>query len=268
MRRRSAGLIASARQSMSLKLARASPHTTAFLVRLAISLTAAKSPSEAIGNPASITSTPMVSSSSATSSFSSCVMVAPGHCSPSRNVVSKMRTRSASLLGAVAFGAVGLDAVLAGALAGLVLPGFMMRSLSLAPVPDPSSGLGKSALVSFGFRGGDPLSAQARWPSRPSGGDKEQQPAENEGGAGAGFSLAVDRAKIAADRHRHCPYRTDRWCAFKSSPRVADRDEFRVNHFSRPLCSGTYGGGARLSVEPEGGIALATNSKRATLADL
>ena len=69
---------------------------TAFLERLAISLTAAKSPSEAIGKPASMMSTPMASSSSATSSFSSWVMVAPGHCSPSRNVVSKITTRSLS----------------------------------------------------------------------------------------------------------------------------------------------------------------------------
>jgi hypothetical protein len=94
MRLRSAGLIASAQRSMSLNAARESPHTTAFLVRLAISCTAAKSPSDAIGKPASMTSTPMVSSSSATSIFSSWVMVAPGHCSPSRNVVSNMTTRS------------------------------------------------------------------------------------------------------------------------------------------------------------------------------
>src|ERR1700756_4790342 len=193
MRRRSAGLIASAQQSMSLKLARASPHITAFLARLAISLTAAKSPSEAIGNPASITSTPMVSRSSATSSFSSCVMVAPGHCSPSRKVVSKMRTWSSSLLGAVVFGA-----VLAGALAGLVLPLVITKSLSLAPLPVPHGVLGIfwalccGSVGSLGF-GGDPLSAQAQWPSRPSGGNKEQEPAENEGSAGAGFSLAVDR---------------------------------------------------------------------------
>ena len=44
---------------MSLRPARASPQTTAFLVRLAISLTAAKSPSEAIGKPASMMSTPI-----------------------------------------------------------------------------------------------------------------------------------------------------------------------------------------------------------------
>ena len=96
MRLRAAGLTASAQRSISLKAARASPHTTAFLVRLAISCTAAKSPSEAIGKPASMMSTPIWSSSSATSSFSSWVMVAPGHCSPSRKVVSKMTTRSCS----------------------------------------------------------------------------------------------------------------------------------------------------------------------------
>src|SRR5215831_13985906 len=213
MRRRSAGLIASAQQSMSLKPARESPQITALLVRLAISLTAAKSPSEAIGNPASITSTPMVSSNSATSSFSSCVIVAPGHCSPSRSVVSKMRTRSSSLFdvvalaAAVALVAVALAAGLAAAFE-LVLPLFMTRSLSLAPVPDPSAEFGLlGALVIFGFGDGDPLSAQAQRPSRPSGGYKEQEPAKNKGGAGASFRFAVDRAEIAADRHRHCPCR-------------------------------------------------------------
>ncbi|MEY9107795.1 hypothetical protein ABH999_003991 [Bradyrhizobium yuanmingense] len=75
---------------------------TAFLERRAISLTAWKSPSEVIGKPASMTSTPISSSSSATSSFSSKVMVAPGHCSPSRSVVSKMMTRSFSDLFTVA----------------------------------------------------------------------------------------------------------------------------------------------------------------------
>ena len=96
MRLRSAGLIASAQRSMSLKAARERPQITAFFARLAISCTASKSPSEAIGKPASMMSTPMVSSSSATSIFSSWVIVAPGHCSPSRNVVSKMTTRSFS----------------------------------------------------------------------------------------------------------------------------------------------------------------------------
>ena len=96
MRLRLAGLMASAQRSMSLKAARERPQITEFFARLAISCTAAKSPSEAIGKPASMMSTPMASRSSATSSFSSCVMVAPGHCSPSRKVVSKMTTRSFS----------------------------------------------------------------------------------------------------------------------------------------------------------------------------
>ena len=96
IRLRLAGLIASAQRSMSLKAARERPQITAFLDRCAISCTAAKSPSDAIGKPASMMSTPMSSSSSATSSFSSCVMVAPGHCSPSRKVVSNMTTRSFS----------------------------------------------------------------------------------------------------------------------------------------------------------------------------
>ena len=80
--------------SMSSSPARDSPHTTEFLSLLAISDTAWKSPSEAIGKPASMMSTPIASRKSATSSFSSKVMVAPGHCSPSRSVVSKMKTRS------------------------------------------------------------------------------------------------------------------------------------------------------------------------------
>ena len=104
MRPRLAGLIASPQRSMSFWPARARPATTAFLARLAISLTAAKSPSEAIGKPASMMSTPISSSSSATSSFSSWVMVAPGDCSPSRKVVSKMTTRSLSDLAGVVMG--------------------------------------------------------------------------------------------------------------------------------------------------------------------
>ncbi len=71
MRPRFAGRIASPARSMSFMPARDRPATTAFFVRLAISCTAWKSPSEAIGNPASMMSTPMVSRSSATSSFSS-----------------------------------------------------------------------------------------------------------------------------------------------------------------------------------------------------
>ena len=60
---------------------------------LAISRTASKSPLEAIGKPASITSTPISSRILASSSFSSNDIEAPGDCSPSRMVVSKMMTR-------------------------------------------------------------------------------------------------------------------------------------------------------------------------------
>ena len=57
---------------------------------LAISRTASKSPGEAIGKPASMTSTPRSTRAWATSSFSARFMLAPGDCSPSRSVVSKM----------------------------------------------------------------------------------------------------------------------------------------------------------------------------------
>src|SRR5437899_8694755 len=89
---------------MSLGCARDRPAMTEFLERRAISLTAWKSPSEVIGKPASMTSTPMSSSISAISIFSSNVIVAPGHCSPSRNVVSNMITRPFSDLLAVVIG--------------------------------------------------------------------------------------------------------------------------------------------------------------------
>ena len=56
--------------------------------------TASKSPGEATGKPASMTSTPRSRSARATSSFSSRFIDAPGDCSPSRSVVSKMMMRS------------------------------------------------------------------------------------------------------------------------------------------------------------------------------
>ena len=55
--------------------------------------TASKSPSEAIGKPASSTSTPSSASFAAIRSFSRTVMLQPGDCSPSRRVVSKIVTR-------------------------------------------------------------------------------------------------------------------------------------------------------------------------------
>ena len=60
----------------------------------AIRRTASKSPGDAIGKPASMMSTPMRANCRAISSFSSMFSVAPGDCSPSRRVVSKMRTTS------------------------------------------------------------------------------------------------------------------------------------------------------------------------------
>ena len=97
MRFCAAGSSASAARSMSARLARASEQTTLFLTFLAISWTAWKSPGEAIAKPASMTSTPISSSSWAILSFSGTVIEAPGDCSPSRKVVSKMMMRSSRL---------------------------------------------------------------------------------------------------------------------------------------------------------------------------
>src|SRR5215208_1555889 len=60
----------------------------------AIACTASKSPGDAIGKPASMTSTPSRDSCCAISSFSLVFSEIPGDCSPSRRVVSKMITRS------------------------------------------------------------------------------------------------------------------------------------------------------------------------------
>src|SRR4029450_12296132 len=51
-----------------------------------------------LGKQASITSPPSSASAFATRSFSGCVMLQPGDCSPSRSVVSKMRTRVGSVM--------------------------------------------------------------------------------------------------------------------------------------------------------------------------
>jgi len=52
----------------------------------------------------------------------------------------------------------------------------------------------------------NPLSAQAQMPSRPSGADKEQEPAANEGSVGQGLvGPPVGRADIASRRHRFRP---------------------------------------------------------------
>ena len=61
-----------------------------FFKVLLISVTASKSPGEAIGKPASITSTPNSSNTLEICNFSSKLIEAPGDCSPSRIVVSKI----------------------------------------------------------------------------------------------------------------------------------------------------------------------------------
>ena len=64
----------------------------------AMACTDSKSPGEAIGKPASMTSTPRAARARAISSFSPRFMLQPGLCSPSRSVVSKMITRLGSVL--------------------------------------------------------------------------------------------------------------------------------------------------------------------------
>ena len=76
---------------MSASLERARPQIVVPRMLAAISRTASKSPGEAIGKPASITSTPRSNRAWAISIFSARFMLAPGDCSPSRSVVSKIR---------------------------------------------------------------------------------------------------------------------------------------------------------------------------------
>ena len=91
MRGRAAPASAAAAVSMSLGTARDSPHTTvASPTSAEMRCTLSKSPGLEIGKPASMTSTPKRTSWRAISSFSSVFIDAPGDCSPSRSVVSKM----------------------------------------------------------------------------------------------------------------------------------------------------------------------------------
>src|SRR5207244_4489803 len=83
---------------MSPVFARASPAIATPRVRRAISLTAMRSPGEVAGKPASMMSTFSRTSCSATCIFSSMVIVAPGDCSPSRNVVSKILITAGSVM--------------------------------------------------------------------------------------------------------------------------------------------------------------------------
>jgi len=95
MRGRAAVISASAADSMSAGTARESAHTTtASPTSAPMRRTDSKSPGLETGNPASMTSTPRRTSCLAISIFSPVFMLAPGDCSPSRNVVSNMRTVS------------------------------------------------------------------------------------------------------------------------------------------------------------------------------
>src|SRR5580704_16170544 len=89
-----AGSRARSAASTSSRLARASAATRLTLISPATARTDSRSPGEAIGNPASMISTPRRSNWCASCSFSSRCIEKPGDCSPSRSVVSKMCTRS------------------------------------------------------------------------------------------------------------------------------------------------------------------------------
>src|SRR4051794_39084478 len=97
MRGRSESRTAFQAASMSWKPVRARPQSTGPSTWRATAWTASKSPGEAIGKPASITSTPSRASWCAISSFSCLLSEIPGDCSPSRSVVSKIFTRFCSV---------------------------------------------------------------------------------------------------------------------------------------------------------------------------
>ena len=81
---------ASAARVISRSLARANEQTIESFTAAATAEIASKSPSELAAKPASITSTLRRSSWRAMRTFSSLVIEAPGDCSPSRKVVSKI----------------------------------------------------------------------------------------------------------------------------------------------------------------------------------
>ena len=98
MRGRWESLIAFQAASMSALCVRERPQITGPSTWRAMLSTASKSPGEVTGKPASITSTPRRASCWAISTFSWVFSEIPGDCSPSRSVVSKILTRSCSVL--------------------------------------------------------------------------------------------------------------------------------------------------------------------------
>src|SRR5439155_6022977 len=83
--------------SMSCFFARARAAIGTERTSLATACTASRSPLDEIGKPASMTSTLSAASCLAIRIFSSVFIEKPGDCSPSRRVVSKMRTTSMGL---------------------------------------------------------------------------------------------------------------------------------------------------------------------------
>src|SRR6266576_695728 len=98
IRLRSAGFSASAAASISRSWQRASAAITGRLTVSATCCTPRRSPCDAAGKPASMTSTPSASSWRASRSLPSGDIAFPGACSPSRSVVSKMMTSLAIAL--------------------------------------------------------------------------------------------------------------------------------------------------------------------------
>ena len=94
MRDRAAGASDRAASSMSLFVVRASAAMTGRRTASAIWRTASASAGDAIGNPASMMSTPSRSSACAMATFDGTSIEKPGACSPSRRVVSKTTTRA------------------------------------------------------------------------------------------------------------------------------------------------------------------------------
>ena len=97
-RLRSASFNASIAFCTSFSLARANAQIVAPLTSRAIVCTASKSPGDAAGKPASITSMPRRARPFAISTFSGVCNATPGVCSPSRRVVSKKYTRFCSII--------------------------------------------------------------------------------------------------------------------------------------------------------------------------
>src|SRR5579884_712987 len=97
MRGLAASFTARAQASTSSATQRARPAMIGPSISRAIRCTAVKSSGEAAGKPASITSTRSCWSWRAIASFCSEVSENPGACSPSRNVVSKIRTTFESI---------------------------------------------------------------------------------------------------------------------------------------------------------------------------